>query len=61
MVIADMFKKEVFERGKEKGIEKGSEEKAILIAKNMLAANMPLELIARLTDISIKQLKRIMH
>lgn len=69
MVIADMFKKEVFERGKEKGreegiekgIEKGSEEKAILIAKNMLAENMTLELIARLTDIPIKQLKRITH
>jgi predicted transposase/invertase (TIGR01784 family) len=45
--------------GKMEGIEIGIEERTIQIAKNMLSENMSLELIARITGLSMEEIKAL--
>lgn len=45
------------QQGMEKGIEKRIEQGIMLIAKNMLAENIPLDLIKKFTGIPTEQLK----
>jgi predicted transposase/invertase (TIGR01784 family) len=59
--LAEEIKKDIFEKGIEKGIEKGAEKRARLIAKNMLAENIPLDLITKITGIPVEILKRFKH
>jgi predicted transposase/invertase (TIGR01784 family) len=61
MIIGERLKKEGFEQGIEKGIEQGMEKGILLIAKNMLAENISLDMVAKLTGIPIEQLKRFKH
>jgi len=66
MTIAEQLKREGrkegfkqgIEKGLEKGVEKGAEEKAVLIAKNMLAENLPLNLITKFTGIPVETLEK---
>lgn len=61
MTIAEQLKREGRKEGFKQGTEKGAEEKAVLIAKNMLAENLPLNLITKLTGITARQLKAFKH
>jgi predicted transposase YdaD len=45
MIIAEQRRKE--------GFEQGAEKKAMLIAKNMLADNIPIDLVAKFTGIPL--------
>ncbi|MFM7791250.1 MAG: flagellar assembly protein H, partial [Microcystis panniformis] len=55
---------DILEEGKEKGLQKGKEEKARQIALKMLSAGFSIPEIARFTDLSpdaIEQLQRQQH
>lgn len=63
--LSEQLKKQGFElgikQGLQQGVEKGAEEKALSIAKNMIAENISLDLIVKLTGVSMRQLKRFKH
>ena len=48
-----------FEEGIEQGIEKGIEIERKLLVRNMLAANVSIEDIARFTKLPIEEIRRI--
>lgn len=47
--------------GIEKGIEKGREEERRSLALKMLQENIPLDMIARITDLTIAQLQQLQN
>ena len=47
------------QKGIQKGIEKGEQKKAIEIAKNLLLANVDIDIIAQTTNLSVKEIKAI--
>jgi predicted transposase/invertase (TIGR01784 family) len=72
MSMGERLRKEGYEQGikqamsmgerlRKEGYEQGAEKKAMLIAKNMLADNLPLELIAKFTGIPLTVLERFKH
>ncbi len=55
----EFFKKEAREEGREEGIEKGREEKAISMAKEMLADGEPIEKIVKYSGLSESQILKL--
>jgi predicted transposase/invertase (TIGR01784 family) len=47
------------QKGIEKGLKQGEEKKAIEIAKNLLKANVDLNLISQTTNLSIEQIRNL--
>ena len=47
------------EEGKLEGIKEGKKEKSMEIAKRALDENMPLEMISRLTGLSVEELEEL--
>ena len=52
-------RQEAYEDGMEQGITQGSQQAKIETAKNLLAENIPLEIILRTTGLSIEELNLI--
>ena len=46
-------------KAKEEGIEQGEKNKAISMAKNMIARNMDINLISELTGLSIQEIEKL--
>jgi len=63
MIIGERLKREGFEQGViegvQQGIKQGVMEEKMLIARNMLAVNVPLDVIARCTGVSLETLKTL--
>ena len=51
--------KEAIERGMEKGMEKGMEEQSCQIARNMIADNMPVDVIVKYTGLSPERIEEL--
>ena len=54
-----MIRTTELEEATEAGIEKGSQEKALEIAKNMLNAKMDLDSIAKMTGLSMEEIEKL--
>ena len=61
--IKEEFRKSVLEEGKkegfEKGIEQGMEEKSAQIVKNMLKENLDIEIISKVTGLTLQEIEKI--
>jgi predicted transposase/invertase (TIGR01784 family) len=61
--VIDNIRKESWiegmEKGKLEGMEKGKLERNVEIAKNLLKINLPEEQIARITDMSVEEIQKI--
>ncbi len=54
-------KKEGLIEGEDKGIKKGEMKKAIAIAKNLMKESLPIELIAKATGLTKKEIEKLRH
>ena len=54
-----MIRNTELEEATEAGIEKGSKEKALEIAKNMLNAKMDFDSIAKMTGLSMEEIEKL--
>ena len=57
--MQEMIRNTELEEATEAGIEKGSQEKALEIAKNMLNAKMDLDSIAKMTGLSMEEIEKL--
>ena len=57
--MQEMIRNTELEEATEAGIEKGSQEKALEIAKNLLNAKMDLDSIAKMTGLSMKEIEKL--
>lgn len=54
-----MIRNTELEEATEAGIEKGSQEKSLEIAKNLLNAKMDLDSIAKMTGLSMEEIEKL--
>ena len=57
--MQEMIRNTELEEATEAGIEKGSQGKALEIAKNMLNAKMDLDSIAKITGLSMEEIEKL--
>lgn len=57
MLDIDIEKLPTYLIGEERGIEKGEHKRAIMVAKQLFKLNMPLEQIAQISGLSVKELE----
>lgn len=57
--MQEMIRNTELEEATEAGIEKGSQEKALEIAKNMLNAKMDFDSIAKMTGLSMEEIEKL--
>lgn len=57
--MQEMIRNTELEEATEAGIEKGSQEKALEIAKNLLNAKMDLDSIAKMTGLSMEEIEKL--
>ena len=57
--MQEMIRNTELEEATEAGIEKGSQEKALEIAKNLLNAKMDLDSIAKITGLSMEEIEKL--
>ena len=59
MGIIELIKRQEREKGIEKGIEKGEQRKALAIAKELKKLGNPIDLIAKVTGLSVAQIEAL--
>ena len=57
--MQEMIRNTELEEATEAGIEKGSQEKSLEIAKNLLNAKMDLDSIAKMTGLSMEEIEKL--
>ena len=57
--MQEMIRNTELEEATEAGIEKGSKEKALEIAKNLLNAKMDFDSIAKITGLSMEEIEKL--
>ena len=58
VVLLDKME-QAMEKGLEQGIEQGIEQRNISIAKNMISENLDIELISKITGLTLDQIKKL--
>ena len=59
LFVALKMNKDGYDKGLKDGIEQGFEQGKIQIAKNLIAQNIDLEIIANVTGLSVEQIKKL--